>query len=131
MPKVKIVCCVRRLKRGRKRKGGHRTRTGSGGFPAGAAAARVGEFRGAAEDGARVPAVRQAEVVVDVVAVDAVVLLVRALLVVAPQVPELVVAVRLQRRRHLAGKVRLYRRECVCSCQETLLIGLLTNHGLN
>jgi hypothetical protein len=60
---------------------------------------------GAAEDG---PAF--AKVVVDVVAVDAVVRLVGALLVVAPQVPELVVAVRLERRRHLAGEVRLHGR---------------------
>lgn len=62
---------------------------------------------GTTEDGARVVGVGLAEVVVDVVAVDVVVLLVRALLVVAAQVAELVVAVRLQRRRHLARQVGL------------------------
>nr|AAX95355.1 hypothetical protein [Oryza sativa Japonica Group]ABA95504.1 hypothetical protein LOC_Os11g47790 [Oryza sativa Japonica Group] len=50
------------------------------------------QSRGTTEDGARVVGVGLAEVVVDVVAVDVVVLL----------VTELVVAVRLQRRRHLA-----------------------------
>jgi hypothetical protein len=89
--------------------------TGLCGLAAGAAPARVGMLGIAAEHGARVVVVGRAEVVVDVVAVDAVVLPVGALLVVAAEVAELVIAVGLQRRRHLARQVSLH---CVASGQE-------------